>query len=315
MFRRVVTFPPSRLVVAIAIVATPYVYTILYGMPGFTLLAVPAASELVEGLSGLAALLFVGLVMERRSLARIGFPGDRLLPDLGRGFLLGALLLTLVVGAMALAGWYRVLGFAGDRTATIALAGLGATALIGVSEEIIARGILFRILEEWLGSWVALALSALAFGLAHIANPNSSLWAGIAIAIEAGILFGAVYIFSRSLWFPIGLHWAWNFFEGWIYGTPVSGLAIRGLIRSATEGPALWTGGAFGPEAGLVAVIVCGGAGVYFIVRCVREGRMHTPPWLARLTRRAEKLSTDSATDRGTDEPNPLTPFPSGKGG
>jgi CAAX protease family protein len=287
MLRRIVTHPLVRLVIALVIFV---VLSMVLSLAIYSLRLLPAgmaSGEATSGLAGIAALLFVGLVIERRSLARIGFPADRLLPDLGRGFLLGAALLTLVVGVMALAGWYRVVGFAwempGEGAAMIALAGLGVTLLIGIAEEVVTRGILFRILEEWLGSWIALALSALAFGLAHLANPNASLWAGIAIAIEAGILFGAVYIFSRALWLPIGLHWSWNFFEGWVYGTPVSGLTIPGLIRSQSDGPTLWTGGAFGPEAGLVAVVLCGGAGIYFIVRCVREGRMLTPPWLARL--------------------------------
>lgn len=285
--RRIVTFPLVRLVIAIVIF---YVFAKVLAIASSGLVPIGfAEAELISGVAALAALLLVGLVIERRSLARIGFPGRRLLPDLGRGFLLGGILLTLVVGGMALAGWYRVLGLGGDNAAMIALAGLGLTALIGIAEEVVARGILFRILEEWVGSWIALAISGLAFGLAHLANPNSSLWAGIAIALEAGVLFGAVYIFSRSLWLPIGLHWSWNFFEGWVYGTPVSGIDTAGLLHSDTAGPTLWTGGAFGPEAGLVAVIVCGGVGLYVIVRCVREGRMITPPWLARLT--GQKLS------------------------
>jgi len=298
MLRRILTFPLTRLVIAVVVflligTAVSFALALLTTTPAGLL-----TGEIVQALAALGALLFVGLVIERRSLAQIGFPRDRALPDLGRGLLLGAILLTLVVGIMALAGWYRVLGFAwqglSENAAAVALAGLVLTAVIAIAEEVIFRGVFFRIVEEWVGSWIALALSALLFGLAHVSNPNSSLWAGIAIGLEAGVLFGAIYIFSRGLWFPIGLHWTWNYFEGWVYGTPVSGIAVPGLINSTTEGPIHCTGGAFGPEASVVAVVVCGGAGLYYLVRCHQERRIYTPSWLARLTHQlpSQPLST-----------------------
>jgi uncharacterized protein len=290
MGRRILMLPFVRLVITLVIFAilgsVLSLAALLLGVSTDQLLG----AETVSGLAALGALLFVGTVVERRPLAKIGFPSDGALRDLGLGLLLGAALLTLVVGGLALAGWYQVIGFAwnlpGENVVAVVVGGLLLTALIAVSEEVLLRGIFFRILEEGVGSWIAVAISALVFGLLHVTNPNASLWAGIAVALEAGVLFGAVYIHTRSLWMPIGLHWTWNFFEGWVFGTPVSGIDITGLLRSTTEGPTLWTGGSFGPEAGLIAVFICGAAGVLILVRCAREGRIFTPPWLARLTRR-----------------------------
>jgi uncharacterized protein len=95
----------------------------------------------------------------------------------------------------------------------------------------------------------ALVISGLVFGLLHVANPNATLLAGLAIAIEAGILLGGVYMLTRRLWLAMGLHLAWNLTQGGVYGVAVSGHAMDGLLESALSGPAWLSGGAFGAEA------------------------------------------------------------------
>ncbi len=80
-------------------------------------------------------------------------------------------------------------------------------------------------------------LSALVFGLLHMINPGATLWAGIAVAIEAGILLAAAFVLTRRLWLAIGIHFAWNFVEGGIFGTPVSGTAPSGLFQAQLIGP------------------------------------------------------------------------------
>ena len=89
------------------------------------------------------------------------------------------------------------------------------------------RGVLFRWLEEFGGSWVALLLTSVLFGAAHLANPNASWIAAIGIALEAGVMLGAAYMLTRSLWLPMGLHAAWNFTQGEIFDIPVSGTKVR----------------------------------------------------------------------------------------
>ncbi len=129
-------------------------------------------------------------------------------------------------------------------------------AAAAVTEELIFRGILFRIIEERAGTWMALALTGLLFGLSHLLNQHASLWGGIAIAIEAGGMLAAAYAATRTLWVPIGLHFGWNFAAAGIFGTEVSGNgAPEGLLHGVTTGPALLTGGDFGPEASPYAVL------------------------------------------------------------
>jgi uncharacterized protein len=244
----------------------------------------------IATLAALVAMLIVGGLMERRTVAELGFPRRNAARELGLGLLLGAGLLTAIVGAMALFGWYQVKGLRwqdpGGDALTFALFGLISYCLVAVLEEVLFRGLLLRIVEEALGTWIALAVSALMFGCAHLLNDNASLWSAVAIALESGILFGAVYIFTRALWMPIGLHWTWNYFEGYVYGTPVSGAQQPGLLMPAISGPDVWTGGAFGPEAGLIALIVSGGLGLLVLVMCAHKGRLFTPAWLTRGGRR-----------------------------
>jgi uncharacterized protein len=142
----------------------------------------------------------------------------------------------------------------------------------GVAEEIVFRGVVFRIMEEGFGTLVALLFSAALFGALHGFNPGASLVSSAAIAIEAGVLLAAAYTATRSLWLPIGLHFGWNFAEGGLFGAAVSGNTVHGLVSSTPSGDPLWSGGAFGPEASIVAVGVCLTAAIVFLSMTVRRG-------------------------------------------
>ena len=153
---------------------------------------------------------------------------------------------------------------------------------MGRSEEIAIRGLFFRLFERWLGSWAALALSAAFFGAGHLFNAGATWIAAVGIAFEAGIMLAAVYMITRRLWVAVGLHAAWNFAEGGIYGTPVSGLKVDGLLRPWIGGSDLLTGGAFGPEASLPAMAVATALGVFFLVIAWRRGQFIAPAWVRR---------------------------------
>ncbi|WP_203905748.1 CPBP family intramembrane glutamic endopeptidase [Virgisporangium aliadipatigenens] len=182
---------------------------------------------------------------------------DELAPEgavrpLWRGTLLGVALFGAVIVAIGALGHYRV---DGPGTVLGALGVLGFMAAAATTEELIFRGILFRHLEKRAGTWIALGSTGLLFGLMHLANPNASLWAAIAIAVEAGGMLGAAYVATRSLWLPIGLHLGWNFAEAGIFGTEVSGKTSEGLLDGVLSGPALLSGGAFGPEASVFSLL------------------------------------------------------------
>ena len=225
--------------------------------------------------------LLEGKGLAKAGLGLTGAPGS-----FARGYLLGAALLSVVTGTLALAGSYRVEGLGGGASARA----LGHAALlfllVGVFEEVLARGIVFRLLEEAFGSVAALAISSFLFGLAHRFNPGASWQSSLAIALEAGVLLGAAYVATRSLWLPIGLHAAWDFFEGPVYGAHISGLTLPSLLQARLSGPAWLTGGAFGPEAGLPALLWGTALGGAFFLLAQRRGQLKTPRWLRRLLRR-----------------------------
>jgi membrane protease YdiL (CAAX protease family) len=200
--------------------------------------------------------------------AGLGLSGS--VSETARGFLLGALLLTVVTGVIALGGGYQLLGWAPIPEGTSRLALLLRVVLIflavGIFEEVLFRGILFRQLEQAIGTWLAIVASALFFGLGHRGNPGATWVSGIAIAIEAGALLAASYVATRSLWMPIGLHWAWNLFEGPVWGSPVSGFPLPVLAQARFPGPSLLTGGAFGPEASVPGMVLGAALGAWFLV-------------------------------------------------
>jgi hypothetical protein len=198
--------------------------------------------------------------------------------QLGLGLLIGLLLFAAVVGVAAMAGAYRIISCCSTVQLLIVLFGAGITA--AVTEEFFFRGILFRWIEEFAGSWAALLVTALLFGLAHRANPNATWFSSFAIAVEAGILLGGAYMLTRSLWLPIGLHAAWNFAEGYIFDVPVSGLPEQGLVTAKLSGPVLLSGGDFGLEASVIAVVIAGSAGAWFVWTAARRGQLVQPLWV-----------------------------------
>ncbi|WP_069387124.1 CPBP family intramembrane glutamic endopeptidase [Cellulosimicrobium cellulans] len=144
---------------------------------------------------------------------------------------------------------------------------------VAVTEELMFRGFGLQALERLLGSWVALPVTALFFGLVHLLNPGATPWTALAIAIEAGGLLGAAFLWRRNLWFVIGLHLAWNATVA-LLGLPVSGHAEPGLLVADVSGPALLTGGAFGIEGSLVTVTVGVLLAVPMLVLARRRGTL-----------------------------------------
>ena len=198
--------------------------------------------------------------------------------ELAVGVAIGLAILTAVVGVMAALGSYRVVGV--NPAGQVLPLALASGIFPGFSEEIALRALFFRLFERWLGSWAALALSAAFFGLGHLGNPNATWLAAVGIAFEAGIMLAAVYMITRRLWVAIGLHAAWNVAEGGVYGTPVSGLQVDGLLRPWIAGSDLLTGGAFGPEAGLPAMVMATALGIGLLVVAWRRDRFVAPSWV-----------------------------------
>lgn len=207
-------------------------------------------------------------------------PVDELTPgvgprELGIGFALGICLFSAVMLLLWASGVFQPqgLGSVGVVAGALLLSILGATL-----EEILFRGLLFRLSETLIGTWGALAFTALFFGAAHAFNKGATMGSTVAIALEAGVLLGAAYAATGRLWLPIGLHIGWNFAEGGLYGMSVSGGSTGpSLVHGTLRGPMFLTGGAFGPEASLVAVVVCLVPAVFLLALATHRGRINAP--------------------------------------
>ncbi|WP_243039135.1 CPBP family intramembrane glutamic endopeptidase [Dyella sedimenti] len=242
---------------------------------GTTHLAHAWANLAVQLAATIPAYLVLVKAIERRPLRELA-PRDAvtLVPA---GLLLGALLFSAVVLVLWLAGSYHVNGTnpGADWLPGVLTAGIGA----GVAEEIITRGVLFRTVEEGLGTWWALAISALFFGAAHIFNPGATLWSSLAIAIEAGVLLALLYHVTRSLWACMGLHAAWNIMQGTVYGIPVSGTEAHGWLVSSRTGPDWLSGGVFGAEASVAALAICSCGSAILLAIAIRRRSIVPPRW------------------------------------
>jgi hypothetical protein len=139
-------------------------------------------------------------------------------------------------------------------------------------------------------TFASVGVSAVSFGAAHLSNPGATAWGATAIALEAGLLFAALYAVTRSLWWCIGLHFAWNMLQGPVYGSVVSGSgSAAGWLRADFNGPAWLTGGQFGIEASVVAATLLTAVAVWLLVTLHREALAVRPGWVRRYRLRQRK--------------------------
>ena len=244
----------------------------------------------------LLSVWIAGRFLDRRSFADFGFhPGGGWWLDLSFGMALGAVLMTVIFLVELGLGWITVTAafrslVPGTPFAIAILLPTAVVLCVGVYEELLARGYQLRNAAEGLNlpgvgprnavllAWV---LSSAFFGYLHASNPNATLFSTFNVAL-AGLMLGLGYVLTGELAIPIGLHITWNFFQGSVFGFPVSGLRPVGATFLSTDqgGPALWTGGPFGPEGGLLgpAAMILGVLLIALWVR-LRSGKLavHAP--------------------------------------
>ncbi len=244
----------------------------------------------------LLSVWLAGRFIDRRSFADFGFHlGGGWWLDLLFGMALGAFLMTGIFLVELGMGWITINAafrslVPGTPFAIAILLPATVFLCVGFYEELLARGYQLRNAAEGLNlpfvgprnavllAWV---LSSAFFGYLHASNPNATLWSTFNVAL-AGLMLGFGYVLTGELAIPIGLHVAWNTFQGSVFGFPVSGLQPVGATFLSTNqgGPVLWTGGAFGPEGGLLgpAAMILGILLTALWVR-LRGGRVavHTP--------------------------------------
>ena len=281
LWRRIVNFPLVAMLIALAIAILCFTVGLLVAryllppIPGFTnemrfdLVSIP-----------LLVLAYRLLISHLGEHPKDDYRDPKALRHLGLGLAAGFLLFSLVVGVAAVLGVYRITG-RGDTNGLLQ-ALIAPTLFAAVSEELIFRGILFRWIEEFGGSWTALIVTSALFGAIHLSNPGATLTAAFFIAIEAGIMLGAAYMLTRSLWLPMGIHAAWNFAQGEIYDIPVSGNPVHGLLVAKLSGPPLLSGNGFGLEASIIAMVIATAFGFLLLWLATKRGELMKPWWVRR---------------------------------
>jgi uncharacterized protein len=277
---RILRFGPLRFVLAavavigsVSIVQAASVLSLVAAYPWLRMFVALAAT-----VAGLAAYVGFARGIERRwPVAELG------LQHAGREWLLGAaigaVMFCLTIAAVAFVGDYHIVG---RNPASVLLRQASAALGSGVIEELLLRGLFFRMLEEWAGSLIALAASAILFGALHLMNPNATVVAAAAIALEAGLMLAAAFMVTRRLWFPIGIHMAWNFVQGGVFGVAVSGNQSLGLLRSTLSGSTMVSGGAFGAEASIFAVFFGVLTTAILLTVAHRKQEFRVPAWRKR---------------------------------
>jgi hypothetical protein len=281
LWRKIVDFPLVAMVIAMVIVILCFTIGMLIAqyllppIPGFSL---PMKFDLVS--IPILLLAYEFIIRHLGDPKRDDFRDREWLRRLGIGLGVGFLVFSVAVGIAALLGVYRITG-PGDLSGL--LPALLASAIFpAVSEELVFRGILFRWLEDFGGSWFALLLTSAFFGASHLMNPHASTIAAVGIAFEAGVMLGAAYMLTRSLWLPMGLHAAWNFTQGEIYDIPVSGTPVHGIVDAQLSGDPLLTGNGFGLEASLIAIVIATLFGLWLLWLAIRKGELMQPFWARR---------------------------------
>jgi uncharacterized protein len=281
LWRRIVDFPLIAMLIAVALFILAASAAILIGklLPPMLPLAKLATNALLSIALVLAVYKLVIVHLGERP--RDDLPARGALKSLGIGLLIGFLLFCSLVGIAALFDVYNIVG-SGD-TRELAKDLIGMTVSAAFMEELLFRGILFRWIEEFGGSFAALFVTSALFGLAHIFNANATWVSSLAIMVEAGALLGGAYMLARNLWVPMGLHAAWNFTQGFLFDVPVSGNDMHGLVQAKLSGPVLLSGGTFGLEASMIGVVLSIPLGAALILMAIRRGNLVEPSWSRRL--------------------------------
>jgi hypothetical protein len=195
-----------------------------------------------------------------------------------------AALLAATMGVLFVAGSYQVTGIS---SWTVLIVPVAELVLVAFFEELIFRGIVFRIVEKSLGSWIALGLTSLIFAASHLPNEGATVLA-VAVTAVAGVMLGAAFMATGRLWLAIGMHFGWNYMLGTVLSVAVSGHQGNGLVQATLTGPGWLTGGAYGIEASVAGLAAVSLASVFLLALARKRGHVVLPYW---------KQKTEAAPD------------------
>lgn len=277
---RIIQFPLTRIVLAVLFLAPGSVINNL------------VAANVTEKLSGIYYLISNGILalicfylflylyrlycryIEKREAYEIS--GRNSLGELGSGLLIGMVLVVIMIGLFIL---FRIYHIESVNSWTVILNAIVLFGMGSFLQEFLIRGILFRILEETFGTWITILSVGLIFGLIHLGNENASLLTSSYIFL-GDILLSAAFIYTRRIWLVWGIHFGWNLFQDGIFGMPNSGISsLPSLINASVNGPEWITGGSFGIEASLIALLLSTFLGIVILKKAWDSNLFVRPKW------------------------------------
>lgn len=272
--QRILRFPVTRILLALVFFMLPFLLIQGGATHLFEEKLYVRIAQLFGAVVGCLSYAFYVIKIEKRAVTELSIQGAG--REYGLGFLIGALMVCISVAGIAALGGLRIVS--ANPGAVVVLPLLMHVA-VGLIEEMMMRGILFRVVQESLGSWIALAASGLGFGALHLFNDNINALA-IANLAAGGVFLAAAFLLTRRLWLAAGLHASLNFAQEGVFSLPVSGhQAGAGLLLIEHIGPDWLTGGAFGIEGSAVDLGFLTLACVTMVALAQRRGRLILPFW------------------------------------
>ena len=277
--RRIINLPLTKIILGLLLCFTAYI--LAQQLVGKVLDLTTVDKNYRNLIKGILSSSFVILTyiyfyskFEKREIGEFSSKGIK--KNILLGLLIGTALQGLTILVICVWGKFQIISI---NPFSYIITPFAVAFSVAIFEEILLRGIVFRIIEEKLGSYISLAISAIIFGAAHLLNPDSSLISTLCIGI-VGFMFGAAYIYSRSLWLPIAIHFSWNFVQSGIFGAITSGNEkTSSLFNTNISGDNLITGGAFGPEGTIQATIFWLLVSVILIVLITQQNKLIKPFW------------------------------------
>ncbi len=213
---------------------------------------------------------------EKRKLSTLGFIRKNIFSEYGKGLLIGFIMFALVLLLNIITGSVKNIpsGFTVSKLPFLLII-LAGFLIQGASEEILCRGYFCVSVACRSSIITSIAVSSIAFGALHLANPGVTIFAVINISLFG--IFMAVYMLKRgSLWGVCAIHSIWNFTQGNIFGMSVSGNTKSSslLTFNNIDGKEIWNGGSFGPEGGLCVTFVLAAALLILIFGCKSKERV-----------------------------------------
>ncbi|MBS1953135.1 MAG: CPBP family intramembrane metalloprotease [Cyanobacteria bacterium SZAS-4] len=231
-------------------------------------------NEILEAIFCVLLLIFYVVEVQKRKFDSTGIVKRGVIVETVAGFALGLVVSGLTIFGMYMVGAYKPVGMnlQANLIYPFILFFFGA-----IVEEVIFRLFIFQTCERRWGTTPALVITSVSFGMVHLINTvqhstfEQRLLGCMFLVFEAGFLLNALFLVNRRVWLPLGMHWAWNFFEGPIFGTIVSGQNFgASLLVAQTSGVMLASGGPFGPEgsaSGLIVGVACGALAAWYSIK------------------------------------------------